>query len=302
MTRKFSSISIETTLATGLSTSATSITVASGTGSTLMGGVTLAGGNVDQFTIAIDPDTALEEIVFVTAVSSDTLTIVRARAGSSAIAHSGGATVKHVLTSNDLDYFNTAADGTITGASTTTLTNKTIAIGSNTVTGTTAQFNTALTDGDFATLAGVETLTNKTVNLTSNTVTGTTAQFNTALSDNDFATLAGTETLTNKTLTTPVVSIAINSQTAAYTLIASDKSKMIIINSASTANLTVPSGVFSAGDVIFVTRQGAGACTITASGTTITGTPGLVLRAQYSVGALLCTAANTFIATGDLSA
>lgn len=81
-----------------------------------------------------------------------------------------------------------------------TLTNKTLAIGSNTVTGTTSQFNTALTDNDFATLAGSETLTNKTVSLDSNTVSGTTAQFNTALSDNDFATLAGSETLTNKTI------------------------------------------------------------------------------------------------------
>jgi hypothetical protein len=45
-----------------------------------------------------------------------------------------------------------------------------------------------------------QTLTNKTVNLSSNTLSGTTAQFNTALSDNDFATLAGTETLTGKTI------------------------------------------------------------------------------------------------------
>lgn len=45
-----------------------------------------------------------------------------------------------------------------------------------------------------------QTLTNKTLNLSSNTLTGTTAQFNTSLSDGDFATLAGTETLTNKTL------------------------------------------------------------------------------------------------------
>lgn len=36
-------------------------------------------------------------------------------------------------------------------------------------------------------------------------ITGTTAQFNTALTDNDFATLAGSETLTNKTLTTPTI-------------------------------------------------------------------------------------------------
>jgi hypothetical protein len=50
-----------------------------------------------------------------------------------------------------------------------------------------------------------QTLTNKTINLTSNTLTGTTAQFNTANSDGDFATLAGSETLTNKTLTSPAV-------------------------------------------------------------------------------------------------
>lgn len=47
--------------------------------------------------------------------------------------------------------------------------------------------------------ATTDTLTNKTVNLSSNTLSGTTAQFNTALSDNDFATLAGSEALTNKT-------------------------------------------------------------------------------------------------------
>jgi hypothetical protein len=50
-----------------------------------------------------------------------------------------------------------------------------------------------------------QTLTGKTINLTSNTLTGTTAQFNTANSDGDFATLAGSETLTNKTLTSPIV-------------------------------------------------------------------------------------------------
>jgi len=83
---------------------------------------------------------------------------------------------------------------------TLTFTNKTFAIGSNTFSGTTAQFNTSLSDGSFATLAGTETLTNKTFAIGSNTFSGTTAQFNTALSDGSFATLAGTETLTNKTI------------------------------------------------------------------------------------------------------
>lgn len=107
MTRKYSSISVETTLASGISNSATSMTVATGTGSALLGGVTLAAGNVDQFCVAIDPDTINEEIVFITAVSSDTFTIVRGQSGTSAISHSGGATVKHVLVSDDLNFYTT---------------------------------------------------------------------------------------------------------------------------------------------------------------------------------------------------
>jgi hypothetical protein len=276
MTRKFSSTSVETTLATGISTSATSITVATGTGTTLMGGVTLAGGAVDQFTLALDPDTAQEEIVFVTGVSSDTLTVVRGRSGTSAISHSGGATVKHVFTSDDLDYFTTGVGAAITSASTSTFTNKTVSLASNTVTGTTAQFNTALSDNDFATIAGTETLTGKT--LTS-------------------------PTITTPVITFPVMSVAINSQTSAYTLTATDKSKMVIVTSSSTANVTVPPAVFSQGDVVYISRSGSGALSLTqGAGVTISGTPGLALRAQASVAAILCTGTNTFIATGDLSA
>jgi hypothetical protein len=58
-----------------------------------------------------------------------------------------------------------------------------------------------------------DTLTNKSISLTTNTITGTTAEFNTALSDDNFVTLTGTETLTNKTLTSPVISSVSNSGT-----------------------------------------------------------------------------------------
>ena len=111
--RQYSSISIATTLASGISNTQTTLTVATGTGAALLGGVTLAPGNVDQFTLALDPDTQNEEIVFATAVSADTFTIVRGRAGSSAISHSSGAGVKHVLTSNDLIYFNNAIQSSV---------------------------------------------------------------------------------------------------------------------------------------------------------------------------------------------
>jgi hypothetical protein len=113
MTREYSSISVETTLASSINTTVTTMTVATGTATALMGGVSLAAGNIDIFTVAIDPDTVNEEIVYVTQVSGDTLTISRGQAGTgtagvSGIAHTAGATIKHVLTSSDLIYFNTA--------------------------------------------------------------------------------------------------------------------------------------------------------------------------------------------------
>ena len=67
-------------------------------------------------------------------------------------------------TEHDDEYNAIEASFVAQPSATQTLTNKTIALGSNTVSGTTAQFNTALSDGDFATLAGTETLTNKALN------------------------------------------------------------------------------------------------------------------------------------------
>lgn len=116
MTSKFSSISVETTLQAAISTSgATSMTVATGSGSALMGGVILgpAVGGVfpDVFTVAIDVDTINEEVIFITSQTSDTMTIVRGQAGTSPTTHSAGASVKHVLTSYDLTNFENGLTG-----------------------------------------------------------------------------------------------------------------------------------------------------------------------------------------------
>jgi hypothetical protein len=122
MTSYYSSTSVETTLQSAITTSgATSMTVAAGTGTALMGGVTLGVGNVDVFTVAIDVDTINEEIVFITNQSTDTMTIVRGRAGTSAVAHSAGASVKHVLSSYDLTNFSNAIQSSVPAPGTPTI-------------------------------------------------------------------------------------------------------------------------------------------------------------------------------------
>jgi DNA replication protein DnaD len=53
---------------------------------------------------------------------------------------------------------------------------------------------------DALSVDGIQTITNKTISLANNTITGSISQFNSALSGADFATLAGSETLTNKSI------------------------------------------------------------------------------------------------------
>ena len=90
-TRKYSSRSQQTTLTGTLTAGATSATVVSATA--LLGGTTISAG--ETFTVVLDPDTALEEIVDVTSVAGNNLTITRGIDGSSAQEHSAGAVVKH---------------------------------------------------------------------------------------------------------------------------------------------------------------------------------------------------------------
>jgi hypothetical protein len=110
-TRKYSSTSQETSLTSALAAGSGNTTMVVGSATALMSGIIPGNTSpLETFTVVIDPDTALEEIVDVTYPStpeSNTLTIVRAIDGTSAIAHSAGAKVRHMAVGRDFRDANT---------------------------------------------------------------------------------------------------------------------------------------------------------------------------------------------------
>jgi hypothetical protein len=268
MTRKYSTTSVATTLAATISNSATTVTVAAGTGSSLMGGVSLAAGNVDQFLIALDVDTQNEEIVAVTAISGDTLTVVRAQAGTSGISHTAGATAKHVFTGDDATFFTAGvatADAAIPKSLVTTKGDIITATASATPARLGAGTNNQVLTVDSTTATGLKWATPTDVNITFNAQTGTT-----------------------------------------YSLVAGDVNKLVTLSNASAITLTVPNGVFTTGPQINVQALGAGQVTIQSDGTTVLTSTGATstapkLRAQYSAATIICTSSNNFTVIGDLA-
>jgi hypothetical protein len=117
--RKYSSRAQQTTLSSAITSTATTMTV--GSGANLMGGKTPTVG--ETYTVVIDPDTALEEIVDVSNYSSgNTLTIARGIDGSTGVAHSAGAVVRHMVIGRDLSEANTHIEGTLAVHAATTST------------------------------------------------------------------------------------------------------------------------------------------------------------------------------------
>jgi hypothetical protein len=267
MTRKYSTTSVATTLAASINTTATSMTVAAGTGTALMGGVTLAAGNVDTFALALDVDTQNEEIVWVTQVATDTFTISRGQAGTgtagvSGIAHTAGASVKHVLTGDDATFF-TAGVATADAA-----------IPETVVT------------------AKADLLVGASSGVVDNLAVGTNGQVLTADS---------AQTLGVKWSTPFSPSLVINAQTGSgYTLQASDVNKLVTMNNASGNTIIIPNSVFTTGQQINIQQIGTGQTQIDNDGTTTYTGTGTRLRARYSAATIICTGTNTFTLIGDI--
>jgi hypothetical protein len=99
--------------------------------------------------------------------------------------------------------------------------------------------------------------------------------------------------------------MATNAQSASYTLVLSDKAKVVEMGVGSANNLTVPTNAsvaFPVGTQIHIVQTGSGQTTVVApSGGTVNTATTLKLRAQWSAATLIKRAENTWVLVGDLA-
>jgi hypothetical protein len=225
--RQYTSRSQQTTLTSAVTSGGTTINVANAT--TLF--ATVSGSSLSTsstFTVVIDPDTALEEIVDVTGASSNTLTITRSvDAVSTATEHSAGAVVRHMIIGRDLRDSNThiEASSSVHGLSSTggvvvgtaqvqTLTNKTV---TSTATITGGTLTGAIVTGLSAPSNGSDATTKTYVDSILGSATAAATSAASAATSASSAATSATAAATSASSASTSASSALTSQTAAAT-------------------------------------------------------------------------------------
>ena len=218
--RYYSSIAQDTTLTSGITSGATSMTVGATTGWPL---------TTYPFTLALDYNTGLEELVDVTAVTGTTVIITRGVDSTTPVAHGVGAIVRHVISARDLTdaqtHYNTA-----------------LSAGAHGITGALATFFGSTTSANLASVVTDETGSGSLVFATSPSLT--------------------TPTVSGASITGSKFTIGLNAQTGTtYTLVAITLTVPAAIFS---AGAVINIQQIGAGQV---TVAGDGTSTVTGTGT-----------------------------------
>jgi len=181
----------------------------------------------------------------------------------------GGTGISSTVSGDSVTF---AIDNTVaTLSGTQTLTNKTIDSANNTLTldlsegtltGTTAEFNTALSDGSFATLAGTETLTNKTISGSSNTLSN-----------------IGNSSLTNSTITVTDGSTSTNVALGGTLTVQGTSNEIEVGESSGTLTIGLPSDVTIGNDLTIT-----GNLTVNGTTTTISTTNTVASDTLFELG------------------
>lgn len=265
MTRYYSAIAVDNTLASAITSSATSL---------ILNVSPVGYPSSFPFVLALDYNASSEELVLVTAASGTTLTVTRGYNGTTPQSHAVGAVIRHVITAQDMTdaqtHYNTA-----------------LSAGAHGVTGALATFIATPNSANLAALVTDETGSGSLVFSSGATITNA----NLTSSTNSFpSTLGNTFTVNAQTGTT-------------YTLATGDVNNLVTASNAGAITVTIPASVFTVGQSVNVVQLGAGQVSFAAgSGATVYSTPGLKLRAQYSIATVACIATNTFLLVGDLTA
>ena len=186
-----------------------------------------SGGEVNATALQIGGSSITATVTELNIMDGDTTVGTDAFAGGDGLVTNDNGTMKQT---------SVATLDTFLSATTKTLTNKTINSASNTLT----------------------------LNLGEGTLTGSTAEFNTALSDGSFTTLAGAETLTNKTLTAPkianggFIADANGNELIIFTTTASAVNEITFANAAASGHPTITTTGDDTDINLVISPKGAG--------------------------------------------
>jgi len=223
---------------------------------------------------------------------------------------------------NSLPYFG----GDVSTTATQTLTNKTISVDNNTLSGIAATSfvlsdasgnidgtvaQKAIPSGDVVGTSDTQTLTNKTLTTPVISSISNSGTITLPTGSVTLASLTGTETLTNKTLTDPKINLAFDAETASYTAVLANDGQVVTMDNASPNTFSIPTNAsvaFPIGTQINVLQIGAGQTTIQAvtSGTTSILSTGATaaapkIRARYGAATCIKAATDLWYVIGDIS-